>query len=263
MTSELFDLTGRGVVVTGGGSGIGLAMARGLAGAGAAVSLWGRTEAKVRGAAEALVAEGLTAHAQRVDVSQEDEVRTGMREAARLLGSLDVVVVNAGVGLPLAKLVDSTTEDYRTTLATNLDGAFWTMREAAAVMTEQAAEDGAAARGRSIIAVASLAAIEGAGRNHAYGATKAALTALVRSSAVELGRSGIRVNAVLPGWIATDMTVAAQDSSAFADRVLTRVPTRRWGQPEDFAGIAVYLASDASSYQTGSTVVIDGGYSVF
>ncbi|MGY1846468.1 SDR family NAD(P)-dependent oxidoreductase [Blastococcus sp. SYSU DS1021] len=92
---------------------------------------------------------------------------------------------------------------------------------------------------------------------------KAGLTGLVRSSAVELARHGIRVNAVLPGWIATDMTAAAQTSSTVTDRVISLVPAGRWGEPDDFAGVAVYLAGDASVYQTGSTVVIDGGYSVF
>ncbi|MGY1883790.1 MULTISPECIES: SDR family NAD(P)-dependent oxidoreductase [unclassified Blastococcus] len=258
--SGLFDLTGRAALVTGGGSGIGLGMARALAGAGAAVTLWGRNGQRVRAAADALRGTGADAHAQQVDVSDEAAVARGMRAAADLLGGLDVVVVNAGVGLPLAPLVQASTEDYRATMATNLDGAFWTVREAARVMLERGRQG---RPGGSIIAVASLAAIEGAGRNHAYGMAKAGLTGLVRSSAVELARHGIRVNAVLPGWIATDMTAAAQTSSTVTDRVISRVPAGRWGEPDDFAGVAVYLAGDASAYQTGSTVVIDGGYSVF
>jgi NAD(P)-dependent dehydrogenase (short-subunit alcohol dehydrogenase family) len=110
--------------------------------------------------------------------------------------------------------------------------------------------------------VASLAALSGAARNHAYGASKAGLTAFVRSAAVELARYGIRVNGVLPGWTATGMTTTAQSSPVFTDRV-SRVPLGRWGRPEEFAGIAVYLAADASSYQTGTTVLVDGGYAVF
>jgi len=258
--SKLFDLDGRTALVTGGGSGIGLAMARALADAGAAVTLWGRNEQRLRDAVAEIGSTGAVAHAQQVDVSDEAAVADGVRAAVELLGDLDVVVVNAGVAPPLARLVDASTDDYRTTMATNLDGAFWTVRESARVMVERAA------RGRpggSIIAVASLAAIEGAARNHAYGMTKAGLTALVRSSAVELARYGIRVNAVLPGWTATDMTSAAQTSTAFAEKVIPRVPAGRWGQPEEFGGIAVYLASDASSYQTGTTVVVDGGYSIF
>jgi NAD(P)-dependent dehydrogenase (short-subunit alcohol dehydrogenase family) len=121
----------------------------------------------------------------------------------------------------------------------------------------------AGGRGGSIITVASIAAVDGAARNQAYGATKAAVSSLTRATAVEMGRHGIRVNAVLPGWIATDMTAASQASQKFKDNVLARVPIRRWGQPEDFAGIAVLLASGASGYQTGTTIVVDGGYTIF
>ncbi|MGY2084019.1 SDR family NAD(P)-dependent oxidoreductase [Blastococcus sp. SYSU DS0539] len=256
----MFDLSGRTALVTGGGSGIGLGMARGLAEAGAEVLLWGRNEQRLRDAADGIRATGGTVHVQQVDVSDEDAVVAGVDAAVRTLGRLDVVVVNAGIGLPLTRLVESTTADYRTTMATNLDGAFWTVRESARVMVAGA---GADRPGGSIIAVASLAAVEGAARNHAYGMAKAALTGLVRSSAVELGRYGIRVNAVLPGWIATDMTAAAQASPAFAEKIVPRIPAGRWGRPEDFGGIAVYLASDASAYQTGTTVLVDGGYAVF
>lgn len=260
MSSKLFDLSGRSAVVTGGGSGIGLAMGRALVDHGAAVSLWGRRADKVQSAAEEIAGTGAVAHAQQVDVADENAVVEGVREAVRLLGDLDIVVVNAGIGVGLAALVDVDSEDYRRVMATNLDGAFWTVREAARVMVERAK---AGRPGGSIIAVASLAAIEGAGRNHGYGMTKAGLTALVRSSAVELARYGIRVNAVLPGWIATDMTAAGQASQVMTDKVISRVPIRRWGRPEEFGGIAVYLASDAASYQTGTTVIVDGGYSVF
>lgn len=254
--SALFDLTGRRALVTGGGSGIGLAMARALAEHGASVALWGRRAERVRAAADELTATGAVAHAQQVDVSDEAAVAEGVRETVALLGGLDVVVVNAGLGVPLAPLVDTTAADYRTVMDTNLDGAFWTLRETARVLVEQGT-------GGSVVAVASLAAISGAARNHAYGASKAGLTAFVRSAAVELARHGIRVNGVLPGWTATDMTSAAQSSPVFTDRVISRVPMGRWGRPEEFGGVAVYLAADASSYQTGTTVLVDGGYAVF
>jgi NAD(P)-dependent dehydrogenase (short-subunit alcohol dehydrogenase family) len=254
--SGLFDLAGRRALVTGGGSGIGLAMARALADHGAAVALWGRNPEKVQRAADDLAVAGAVAHAQRVDVSDEAAVVEGVRQTVDLLGGLDVVVVNAGLGVPLKPLVDTTAEDYRTVMATNLDGAFWTLRETARVLVEQGT-------GGSVIAVASLAALSGAARNHAYGASKAGLTAFVRSAAVELARYGIRVNGVLPGWTATDMTATAQGSQVFTDRVISRVPLGRWGRPDEFGGIAVYLAADASSYQTGTTVLVDGGYAVF
>lgn len=120
-----------------------------------------------------------------------------------------------------------------------------------------------AGNGGSIITIASLAAVDATPRNYAYGASKSGVISLTKAAAVELARNKIRVNAVLPGWIRTDMTEGAQASEAFEKAVIPRVPARRWGNPEDFGGIAVYLASDASSYQTGTSTLIDGGYAIF
>ena len=119
-------------------------------------------------------------------------------------------------------------------------------------------------KGGAIVNVSSMAATLG-GRlgSSAYAATKGAVISMIRSVAVEHARYGVRANAILPGWIATDMTAGAQENAAFAEKVIPRVPARRWGQPEDFGGMAVYLASDASSYHSGTTLVIDGGYSIF
>ena len=117
--------------------------------------------------------------------------------------------------------------------------------------------------GGSLIGIASLAAIEGAARNEAYAATKGAVISMIKSIAVEHARYGVRANAILPGWIATDMTAGAQTSPAFTEKVIPRVPMRRWGEPADFGGIAVYLASNASAFHTGDTFVIDGGYTIF
>jgi NAD(P)-dependent dehydrogenase (short-subunit alcohol dehydrogenase family) len=142
----------------------------------------------------------------------------------------------------------------------NEEGAFFTLREAARHMVDRANKGDA---GGSLVGVASLAGIEGAGRNEAYSATKGAVLAMMRSIAVEHARYGVRANSIAPGWIATDMTAGAQSNQTFQDKVIVRVPMRRWGKPEDFGGIAVYLASDASKYHTGDTFVIDGGYLVF
>jgi NAD(P)-dependent dehydrogenase (short-subunit alcohol dehydrogenase family) len=114
-----------------------------------------------------------------------------------------------------------------------------------------------------LIGLASLAALEGAARNEAYAATKGAVISMIKSIAVEHARFGIRANAILPGWIATDMTQGAQQSAAFAEKVIPRIPARRWGEPKDFGGVAVYLASDASAYHSGDLFVIDGGYAIF
>jgi NAD(P)-dependent dehydrogenase (short-subunit alcohol dehydrogenase family) len=152
------------------------------------------------------------------------------------------------------------TEVYRKVLAVNLDGVFWTLREACRHMVQRAQEGDP---GGSLVGLASLAAIEGAARNEAYAATKGAVISMIKSIAVEHARYGVRANAILPGWIATDMTAGAQANSAFADKVIPRIPARRWGQPEDFGGVAVYLASDASAYHSGDLFVIDGGYAIF
>jgi NAD(P)-dependent dehydrogenase (short-subunit alcohol dehydrogenase family) len=145
-------------------------------------------------------------------------------------------------------------------MALNLDGVFWTLREAAKHMVERSK---AGDPGGSLIGIASLAAIEGAARNEAYAATKGGVISMMKSIAVEHARYGVRANAILPGWIATDMTAGAQGNDTFTTKVISRVPARRWGEPADFGGVAVYLASDASSYHSGDTFVIDGGYAIF
>ena len=137
---------------------------------------------------------------------------------------------------------------------------FWTFREASKHMVTRA-ESGD--KGGSLLVTSSVSAIHGAPQNQAYAATKAGVLAMVRGTAVELARYGIRANAVLPGWIATDMTERLQNWDAFNEKAIGRVPMRRWGEGEDFAGIAVYFASDASRFHTGDSVVIDGGYSIF
>lgn len=259
MSTSIFDLSGKRAVVTGGASGIGLGIARALADYGADVCLWGRTKAKLDLAAESLAGTVGQVSTRRVDVADEGAVAVGM-DAAAGLGNLDIVVVNAGVVLPTSKFPASTTADFRATQQVNLEGAYFTLREASRVMVAQTRNGGF---GASIIAISSLAAVHGASHNQAYAASKAGLLAMANGAAVELARHGIRVNTILPGWVATDMTTGAQESQTFSEKVISRVPMRRWGSPSDVAGAAVYLASDASSYQTGSSMVIDGGYSMF
>ncbi len=252
----MFDLTGTRALVTGGSAGLGLGMARGLARAGADLALWGRDTAKLERAAEELRGLGGRVAIRSVDVSDEQAVTDGVAAAVDELGGLDTVVVNAGIGAGLQKFHESSTEQYRKVMGTNAEGAYFTLRETSKVLVDQGT-------GGSIIVTSSLGALQGAGRNQAYGASKAAVLALANGCAVELARYGIRVNSVLPGWIATDMTGPLQQSDVFNSNVISRVPLGRWGRPEDFEGIAVYLASDASSFQTGSATVIDGGYSMF
>jgi NAD(P)-dependent dehydrogenase (short-subunit alcohol dehydrogenase family) len=231
MAYKPFDLTGRVALVTGGNRGIGLGMASALAQAGADIVVWGSNAERNQAAEVELLKHGTRVKAQVVDVSQEDQVREGMEEAVAAMGRVDSVFANAGVGYGAPSFVEMKTETYRKTLAVNLDGVFFTFREACRHMIERAKGGDP---GGSIVGVASLAAIEGAARNQAYAATKGAVISMMKSVAVEHARYGVRANAILPGWIATDMTQGAQDNPAFADKVIPRVPARRWGEPADF-----------------------------
>lgn len=255
-----FDLTGKTVLVTGGNRGIGFGMAEALAQAGADVAIWGSSPERNRQAESRLRTFGRRVLSQAVDVADEGRVRDAMSEAVEAFGRLDTVIANAGIGGGASSFAEFDTATYRRVLSVNLDGVFFTLREACRHMVERAKRgDG----GGSLVATASLAAIEGAARNEAYAATKGGVISMIKAIAVEHARYGVRANAILPGWIATDMTARAQENPAFAEKVIPRVPMRRWGEPADFGGIAVYLASDASTYHTGDTLVIDGGYAIF
>ncbi|PKQ06354.1 MAG: 2-deoxy-D-gluconate 3-dehydrogenase [Alphaproteobacteria bacterium HGW-Alphaproteobacteria-11] len=260
MAYKPFDLSGKVALITGGNGGIGLGMADAIAQSGADVAIWGTNEEKNKKAADQLRAHGVKVYARKVDVSDEKQVVDGIGATVKDLGRIDACFANAGVGFGAPSFIGMTTETYRKTLAVNLDGVFFTLREAARHMVDRAKAGDA---GGSLVGIASLAAIEGAARNEAYAATKGGVISMIKSVAVEHARYGMRANAILPGWIATDMTAQAQAAPAFAEKVIPRVPARRWGEPEDFGGVAVYLTSDASSYHSGDTFVVDGGYAIF
>ncbi len=259
MAFQPFDLSGKVALITGGNSGIGLGMAEGLADAGAGVVIWGTNEQKNRDASAKLLERGVKVLAQRVDVSDEKAVVEGMAEAVSAMGRVDFVAANAGVGGGAA-FTEFTTETWRRVLAVNLDGVFWTFRESLKHMVERAKAGDA---GGSLVVTSSVSAVHGAPRNEAYASTKGAVIAMIRGLAVEHARYGVRANAILPGWIRSEMTKPMQNWDKFNEQVIGRVPLRRWGDPEDFSGIAVYLASDASRYHTGDIFVIDGGYTVY
>ena len=261
MSYAPFDLTGKVALVTGGNRGIGLGMAKALAASNASIAVWGRKEAANAEAVETLSSLGAgEVKAWAVDVADEQAVIDATMDVVSSMGRIDSCFANAGVGFGAPSFIEMTTEVWRKNMAVNLEGAFWTLRESVKHMVERAK---AGDPGGSVVGVASLAGIEGAARNQAYAATKGGLPSMMRGIAVEYGRYGVRANSILPGWIATDMTEMAQGSDAFTSKVISRVPIRRWGEPEDFGGIAVYLASDASRYHSGTMSIVDGGYAVF
>ena len=253
-----FDLHGKVALVTGGNGGIGLGMADALARAGASVAVWGTSEAKNQAAAERLGRHGGRVLALRCDVADEDAVEHAFAETLAALGRVDACFANAGIGgsRDVPSFAEMTTAEWRRVVAVNLDGAFFTLRAAARHMTGRPG-------GGALVVTSSTAAVFGRPRGQHYAATKAGLIAMARGLAVELARHGIRANAILPGWIETDMTADVLRGDRFVARVLPRVPLRRWGVPEDFGALAVYLASDASAYHTGDTFCVDGGYSRF
>lgn len=259
MAFNPFDLTGKVALVTGGNGGIGLGMAEGLAQAGAKVAIWGQNPEKNAAAEAKLQGYGGEVLVQQVDVADEAAVVKGVADVLARFGRLDFCAANAGVGGG-APFDEMTTEKWRRVTTVNLDAVFWTFREAAKHMVARA---NAGDPGGSLVVTSSTSAIHGAPRNQAYASTKGAVLAMVRGLAVEYARYGVRANAILPGWIRSDMTAAAQSWDKFNERVISRVPMRRWGDPEDFSGIAVYLASDASRFHTGDSLVIDGGYTIF
>jgi NAD(P)-dependent dehydrogenase (short-subunit alcohol dehydrogenase family) len=253
-----FDLTGKGALVTGGNAGIGLGMARGLLKAGATVAIWGSNEDKTLRAREQLgqdCGDASRVHAFACDIADEAAVERTFAATVARLGQVHACFANAGVGGTGTRLVDMSLEEFRRVQRVNVEGVFLTFRAAARHMAERG--------GGSLVATASTAAVEGAARNSHYGASKGAVTSMVRALAVELARHHIRVNSILPGWIETDMTKRAFADEKFAAAVMPRIPARRWGTIDDFGGIAVYLASDAAAYTTGEQFLIDGGYTKF
>jgi len=255
-----FDLSGRAAVITGGNGGIGLGMARALLASGASVAIWGSNPDKTARAQASLAAE--CGDASRVfsfvcDVGDEAQVDASFAASVAALGRVDACFANAGVGgQGPTGVLDMSLDEFRRVQRINVEGVFLTFRAAARHMV-------AHGQGGSLVATASTAAIEGAARASHYGASKGAVTAYVRALAVELARHRIRVNSILPGWIVTDMTERSVNNPKFVDAVMPRIPARRWGEIDDFGGIAVYLASAAAGYTTGEQFVIDGGYTKF
>jgi len=260
MKKGIFDLSEKVALITGGNGGIGLGMAEGLAECGASIAIWGRNKEKNEESKNMLSKYSIEVKTYEVDVSQEKEVINNVKSVLNDFGRIDSVFANAGMNVFGGSFEEMDTDAYRKVLSVNLDGVFFTLRETTKHMVERA-KDGDI--GGSVVGVASLAGIEGAAKTQPYSASKGGIISMIKGIAVEHARYGIRANTILPGWIATDMTTINQNNQKFTDKVISRVPMRRWGEPKDFCGIAAYLASDASAYHSGDMFIVDGGYAIF
>jgi len=247
-----FELKGRTALVTGGNGGIGLAMALGLQKAGASVVIAGRNAAKGAAALKAL--RHGNAQFMLADLSDAPSCKRLVEAAAQELGGLDILINNAGI-TARKRPETLSLEDWDLVLRTNLTSAF---------LCSQAAHPLMKARGGGkIINLGSMLSIFGAPFAAAYAASKGGIVQLTRSLATAWAEDGIQVNAVLPGWIDTEMGASARQQVEGLDaRVLARTPAKRWGRAEDFEGVAVFLASHASDFITGTALPVDGGYSV-
>lgn len=251
--SPLFDLSGKVAVITGGNGGIGLGMARGLCEAGASVAVVGRDADKCAAAAAELSSAG-TAIAVPADVTDPDGVTGMVEHVVAGLGRVDILINNAGINIrkPPDELELA---EWDQVLHTNLTSVFLCSRAVYPLMKT--------AGGGKIINIGSMMSILAAAFAPAYGASKGGLMQFTRSCAVAWAPDNIQVNAILPGWVDTDLTATARDQvDGLHDQVLHRTPAGRWGVPADFAGIAVFLGSAASDYLTGTAIPVDGGYSV-
>ncbi len=258
---NIFDLTGRVAVVTGGNGGIGLGIAQALALSGCNVSIWGRNAEKNQAAVATMAGSPGKVDSRVCDVTSAASVNDAMKATLDAFGRVDGCFANAGIGGGGRRaFIERTEEEWRTMFATNLDGVFHAFQAAARHMTERATAGDKFGR---LVATSSLASLFGTARNEHYAATKAALNALCRALGVELARYGVTANAILPGWIKSDMTAKIMADDKFVGAVMPRIPMRRFGEPSDFGGIAVYLMSKASSYHTADCFVIDGGYTAF
>ena len=249
-----FDLTGRVALVTGGNGGIGLGIARGLAKAGASLVIAARNPQKNAAAIAELTALGAPCQAITVDIADEAACRALPEQAKATFGRLDILVNNAGIartGLPQSISI----ADWNDVLQVNLTAVMVGSQAAYPIMKAQG--------GGKIINIGSMYSVFGGPFQPAYAASKGAVVQLTKSLAAAWARSNIQVNAILPGWIATEMTDGARTGMpGFSDTIVGRTPAGRWGETADFEGAAVFLASQASDFVTGATLAVDGGFSI-
>ena len=254
MKTRLFDLGGRVAIVTGGNGGIGLGLARGLADAGANIAVVGRNETKSKAAVNDLAARGVKAASVVADVTDKEAVARMVESVTAEFGRIDILINNAGINVrkpPHALAI----EEWESVIDTNLTSAFLCSKAVYPAMK--------AARGGKIINIGSMMSNFGASFTPAYAASKGGIVQFTRACACAWASDNIQANAILPGWIDTDLTERARaEVSGLNERVLARTPAARWGTIDDFAGIAVFLSSAASDFVTGAAIPVDGGFSV-
>ncbi|MCR9196752.1 MAG: SDR family oxidoreductase [Hyphomonas sp.] len=250
----MFDLSGHTSIVTGGNGGVGLAFCRGLVKCGASVAIWGRNAEKNANAVAELKDLGGTAEAFVADVTKEDQIAAAFEATLARFGKVDSCFANAGGGGYRGFSHKTDRQAWLDTIDLNLMSVVQTW----APVTDHMMERG---EGGRLIVTSSVAALMGTGGAAGYSTTKAAVLGLVQALAVELGRAGIRVNAVLPGFIETEMSLTT--SQAFQDSARRRSAIGRIGKLEDMEGVAVFLASQHSDFMTGQGIVMDGGHTIF
>ena len=248
----MFDLTGKVAIVTGGSRGIGFGIAQALAGAGATIVVAATNPVQSDNAVQQLQSAGATAASVPTDVSDPDAAQRMVDATVSQFGRLDILVNNAGINIR-KRPEEYTVEEWRQVLSVNLDGPFFCSRAAYPAMQ--------AAGGGKIINIASLMSIFSNAKGAPYSAAKGGLVQLTKSLAIAWAKDGIQVNAILPGWITTDLTDGARKELAGLDEVVQmRTPEGRWGTPDDLGGAAVFFASAASDFVTGTTLLVDGGF---
>ena len=252
-TPASFDLTGRVAVVTGGNGGIGRSIALGLAQAGAAVAVFGRNDEKNQQVLSELKAIGVPSLALELDVTNRAGLEPAMNKVESELGGISILVNNAGIASLSGGVLNEKPEDWDRVIETQLNAVFLLSKLAARSMLSRKAG--------KIINIGSMYSYFGSALVPSYSAAKGAIVQLTKSMAIELAPHNIQVNAIAPGWIETDLTVAVR-AMPMNDEIVARTPAGRWGLPEEIAGTAVYLASHASDFVTGETIRVDGGYAI-